>query len=334
MREFIDQVVRGQPLSAKVADRAVETLFSDTQSPESVSAFLGALRVRGETSIELLSLANKLRTECIRTPIEREDLLDTCGTGGDGSGTFNISTASSLILAGCGVKVAKHGNRSASSRCGSADVLEALSLKVDHSPEKTARSIELYSFGFQFAPHYHPLLKRVSSIRRSIGSPTLFNLVGPLVNPARVRFQVLGVYDERMLKSLAEVLLSLGTEEALLVHGDSGLDEISLSGATQVCHVRKGLIQSYSIHPEDFGVARSPLETIQGGDAKMNAGIIESILNGEERGPKRDVALMNASAGLLIMGLVRTWREGVDLARSTIESGKAYAVLNQLRRYI
>jgi anthranilate phosphoribosyltransferase len=260
---------------------------------------------------------------------EREALIDTCGTGGDVSGSFNISTATAFVVAGCGVRVAKHGNRSVSSQCGSADVVEALGVKIELEPERIAACIDDVGIGFLHAPLLHEAMKYVAPARRQMGIRTIFNMLGPLTNPAGANAQVIGVYAAHLTETLAEVLRSLGSSRALVVHGSDGLDEITISAESKVTELKDGELTTYSVKPEDFGFDRATLEEIRGGDARQNSRIILEVLEGS-RGPRRDVVLLNAAAALVASSRASRFIEGVALAADSVDSGRARAKLERL----
>jgi anthranilate phosphoribosyltransferase len=296
--------------------------------------------MKGETVEELIGFARVIRTKATpvrpRTPVgaalsgtEREMLVDTCGTGGDAAGTFNISTATAFVLAGAGVRVAKHGNRSVTSLCGSADVVEALGARIDLEPQDVARCIDEVGIGFLYAPLLHSAMRYVMLARREMKIRTVFNLLGPLCNPASAPAQVLGVYSEKLTEIMAQVLCELGSQRALVVHGSDGLDEITITGESKISEVRDGQVRTYYVAPEDFGLERAPIETLLGGDARRNADIILDILSGGD-GPRRDIVLLNAAGGLVAGGKSKTLREGIDLARRSLDSGEARARLERL----
>jgi len=309
-----------------------------------VGAFVTALRMKGETVAEITGAARVMRAKSLKIKvsgqradidtddinIDEETILDTCGTGGSGTNTFNISTTVAFILAASGIKVAKHGNRAVSSACGSADVLESLGIKLDISPAKVEYCIRKIGIGFLYAPLYHGAMKYALLPRKEIGIRTIFNILGPLSNPANANKQVLGVYEPRLVVIMAQVLRNLGVRHAMVVHGMDTLDEITITGKTMVAEVRKKKITGYFLTPKDFGLKASSLGSIKGGNVKQNAKIIKDILNGA-KGPKRDVVLMNASAALIVSGKVKNLREGVRIAAGIIDSGKALAKLNELK---
>jgi anthranilate phosphoribosyltransferase len=304
-----------------------------------IAAFLVALHMKGETVEEIVGFAEAIRKAA--APIhpdesaldvsgtERDALVDTCGTGGDASGTFNISTATALTVAGAGVRVAKHGNRSITSKCGSADVVEALGVNINLPPAKMGGCLNEVGIAFLFAPAMHSAMKYVQPARRELRLRTVFNLLGPLTNPARASAQVVGVYDEALVEKLAQALKLLGLQRALVVHGEDGLDEITLSGKTKIGEVRNEWVRVYEIAPEQFGLARAPLSTIMGGDVQANADIIRRILDGE-KSPKRDVVLLNASAALVAAGKADSIEAALPVAKESIDSGAAKAKLTGL----
>src|SRR5437867_2864250 len=329
----IRRVVEGNHLNRSEAESVMETLMSGQATDAQIASFLTALRMKGETVEELIGFARVIRSRV--SPVrprahvgaalsgtEREMLVDTCGTGGDATGTFNISTATAFVVAGAGVRVAKHGNRSVSSLCGSADVVEALGIRVDLPPEAVARCIDEVGIGFLYAPLLHSAMRYVMLARREMKIRTVFNLLGPLCNPAQATAQVLGVYNEKLTEMMARVLSELGAKRAFVVHGSDGLDEITVTGESKVSEVRDGQVITYYVSPEDFGINRALIKEILGGEAEHNAHIIREILSGGG-GPRSDVVLLNAAAGLVAGGKARTLREGVDLARHSIRSGEA-----------
>jgi anthranilate phosphoribosyltransferase len=298
-------------------------------TPAQVGAFLAALRIKGETVDEIAGAAEVMRARADRVHVGRDVFVDTCGTGGDGSNTFNISTTSAFVVAGAGVCVAKHGNRSVSSRCGSADVLAALGVNVDATKETVERSIAECGIGFLFAPKLHPAFKAVAGIRRELGIRSVFNLLGPLANPAGARRQVMGVYEPRWVPVLGGVLAALGAEHAFVVHGE-GLDEIAVTGMTHVAEVKDGAVDRYAMLPEDLGLKRWDRSEIAGGDAERNAAILRDVLGGQQGAP-RDAALANAAAALVAAEAARDLREGVRLAAESIDRGAAQDKLERLR---
>ncbi|MAF86086.1 MAG: anthranilate phosphoribosyltransferase [Dehalococcoidales bacterium] len=328
IKEAIQDLVSGRSLTTEEAASVMEEIMQGEVTPAQFGAFVTALRLKGETVDEIAGLAKIMRSKAVRVTI-REPLVDTCGTGGDGAHTFNISTAAAFVAAGAGLKVAKHGNRAMSSQCGSADVLEALGVRIDLNAKQVQRHLRKVGMGFMFAPSFHPAMEYATAPRREIGIRTVFNILGPLTNPADASAQVVGVADGSLVKKLALVLQSLGCYHALIVHGEDGLDEITVTGKTKVCELKDDAIKSYSISPEDFGLPRAGLGDLRGGTAGENAALMRSILAGVP-GPQRDVVLMNAAAVLLAGDRVRTLRQGVALAREVIDGGRARAKLEQL----
>jgi anthranilate phosphoribosyltransferase len=332
-------IAAGRSLSRTQAEAAMEEVLAGRATHEQIVALLSALKTKGETVDELVGFATAMRRHApaifpARQTHADEALVDTCGTGGDASGTFNISTVVAFVVAGAGVRVAKHGNRSISSRCGSADVLEQLAVQIDLPPESVARSIEKVGIGFLFAPAMHAATRHAAPARRELKARTVFNLLGPLTNPARVSAQVVGVYDANFSEPMAQALGELGVRRAFVVHGAEGLDEISLSGETRVSELRDGAVRTYTVTPEDFGLRRAPLEAIRGGDAKQNAEIVHKILGRSmlyrDYGPHREIVLANAAAALVAAGQVRDFLDGVRLAAKSIDSGEARERLDAL----
>jgi anthranilate phosphoribosyltransferase len=287
--------------------------------------------VRGESGGEILGFARALREHASAFPLPGDGLIDTCGTGGDGLATFNVSTLAGIVAAAAGARVAKHGNRAVSSRCGSADLLESLGVRIDGTAAVSVRCIEETGFGFLFAPHYHPMLRHLGPLRRELGFRSIFNLVGPLANPARVRHQVLGVPASSCLRPMAEALQSLGVTRALVVHGHDGSDEISLVGPTTAFEVTPGGLEERQFHPEDAGLRPCRSEDLAGGDAATNARIATSILDGE-KGPAHDFVVLNAAAALMVASRAATLRDGAEMARAALLSFRARGVLDSLRR--
>ncbi|MGA8223494.1 MAG: anthranilate phosphoribosyltransferase [Candidatus Acidiferrales bacterium] len=338
---FITQVVLGEgnDLSRKEAEAAMEDILSGDVEDTEIASFLAALRFKGETVDELVGFATAMRRHAapnfssLRLP-PGEPLVDTAGTGGDARGTFNISTAAAFVIAGAGVRVAKHGNRSFSSRCGSADVLEELGVRMDLAPERVARAIEEIGIGFLYAPAMHTAMRHAMTARRELKVRTVFNLLGPLTNPAGASAQIVGVFDPSFTELLAQALGELGVRSAFVVHGADGLDEISISGETYISELHDGTVRSYSVAPEDFGFSRAPLERLRGGDAKHNAQIIHHVLGHRdaphEHGPHRDIVLANSAAALVAAGRAGDFLEGVRLAAESIDSGAARARLEAL----
>ena len=326
MIQYLNQLVRGESLAEAEASRAMELIMRDEATPIQIAGFIVALRVKGETVEELAGLARTARA--MATPIDVDgDLLDTCGTGGDGSGSFNISTLAAIVAAACGARVAKHGNRAASSTCGSADVLEALGVRIDLPPAGVAACIREAGIGFLFAPIFHPSFRYASQPRKELGVRTVFNVLGPLCNPAGARRQALGVPEPRLAEKMAEVLVRLDVERALVFHAD-GLDELSTVGPSLVIELLDGGRRAYQLDAVDLGLPRASREDLRGGGPAENAVIAREILEGAA-GPRRDVVLLNASAALRAAGLARDWKEGLSLAAEAIDRGAAAGVLER-----
>ncbi len=330
-RKALETVFEKKSLGREGAREAMAFLISGEATDAQIGAFLGAMRTKGATAEELAGFVEGMRRAAVKLEVSREPLIDTCGTGGDGTGSFNFSTAAALVAAGAGVAVAKHGNRAVSSRSGSADVLEALGVPLDLSAEQAREAIERHGFAFLFAPLYHPAMKHVGKARKELGVRTVFNLLGPLANPAGVRRQVVGIYDAAFAETYARVLGLLGAEVALVVHGEDGMDELTLSGKTSIHRLEGGKISHEEVSPEDVGLARAPAEAMRGGSAQENAKKLEAVLRGEEKGPLRDGTLLNAAAALCVAGVAKTLKEGVEAARKSIDSGGAARVLEALR---
>jgi anthranilate phosphoribosyltransferase len=310
-----------------------QNLLPDVQIPDAqIKDLLIALAARPVTADELAGFVDAMRAAAVTLPFtdeERVRLVDTCGTGGDSSGTFNISTAVALVAAAAGAEIAKHGNRSLTSRCGSADVLDALGVPTALAPEQAVQCLRATGFAFLFAPLMHPAMRRVQAIRRALGRRTVFNVLGPLTNPALAPAQILGVYAADLVPLLAEAMVKLGVRHGFVVHGSDGLDEIALSGETEIAEVKNGAFQLWKFSPEDVGLERAPLSALQGGDAEENAAILQAIFHGET-GPRRDVVLINAAATLITAGMVPDFRRGVERAAQAIDSGAVRTTLAAL----
>jgi anthranilate phosphoribosyltransferase len=339
LHEALEKIVAEEDLSRVEAEAAMEEILSGRASDAQIAGILTALRMKGETVDELVGFATAMRRHA--APIftgnglpAEEALIDTCGTGGDASGTFNVSTAAAFVVAGAGVRVAKHGNRSISSRCGSADVLEHLGVRMDLAPDRVGRAIEETGIGFLFAPAMHLATRYAMSARRELRMRTVFNLLGPLTNPAGASAQIVGVYESSLTELLARALGELGVRRAFVVHGADGLDEISIAGETYIAELRDGAVRSYTVAPEDFGLRRAPLEAIRGGDAAHNAQIIHKILGRtmlyHDYGPHREIVLANAAAALVAAGRARDFLDGVRFAAQSIDSGAARERLEAL----
>lgn len=329
MKEFIDKLVRGEDLSPDEAHSSMKMVMSGGATPAQIGSFLTALRMKGETVEEISAFARVMR-EFASTihPRVKGTLVDTCGTGGDLIKTFNISTVSAFVVAGAGIPVAKHGNRSVTSKSGSADVLEALGVNINLSPEKVEKLIESVGIGFMFAPLFHSAMKHAIGPRKELGIRTVFNLLGPLTNPANADAQVVGVFAEELTDKLGGVLMNLGLKKALVVHGVDGLDEISNIGKTKITEVDQSKIESYMVSPEDFGLKKATVNDIIGGDSAYNANLAMKILDGEETGPRLDIVLLNAAAAIYAGGSADSIVEGIEIARNAITAGFA---LNKLK---
>lgn len=326
MKEYLAKVMRGERLSEEEAGAAMGTIMDGQATPAQIGALLAALAVRGETEDEVVGFARTMRSRAV--PLRARGAIDTCGTGGDGAGTFNISTVASLVVAACGVPVAKHGNRSASGRCGSADVLEALGVRVDPPVETVQRCFDETGWTFLFAPAFHASTRHAVGPRKELGVRTAFNLLGPLTNPALPEAQVVGVPRPELTGFVARCLLRLGLKRAWVVHG-SGLDEVTLAGPTMVAAVEDGAVRVATLSPEDAGLPRSDLAAVRGGDAAENAAITREVLEGT-RGPRRDVVLLNAAAALVVAGRASDLRAGVAQAAAAIDDGRALALLKRV----
>jgi anthranilate phosphoribosyltransferase len=323
IREAIDAIVnQGRSLGEEEAAAVMEEIMSGEATPAQLAAFLVALRLKGETVEEIAGMARVMRAKALRVPFEGPSLLDTCGTGGDGMGTFNVSTAAAFVAAGAGAIVAKHGNRAMTSQCGSADVLEALGARIDLPPEGVAHCLREVGVGFMFAPSFHPAMRFAAGPRREIGVRSVFNILGPLTNPAGAEAQVLGVADAAIGEKMTQVLGRLGCRHALVVHGEDGLDEMTLGGPTLVYELKEGGIRSYRVRPEEVGLRQASGQAVKGGSPQENAAAIRAVFSGEQ-GPLRDIVLLNSAAALVAADKVATLAEGVPLAARAIDSGAA-----------
>jgi len=330
--DAIKTVIDNKHLTKAEAEQVMNVIMSGEATPAQIAALITALRMKGETVDEISGFATTMRNKASRISPRVIELVDTCGTGGDQLHTFNISTTVAFVIAGAGLPVAKHGNRSVSSKSGSADVLEALGIKIDLTAEQVEKCIEDIGIGFMFAPNFHGAMKHAIGPRREIGIRTVFNILGPLTNPAGATAQVLGVYDPELTEVMAMVLGNLGVKHALVVHGHDGLDEISNTGESIISELKDGEVRTYAITPEQCGVARASIEDLKGGTAEDNAAITLEILKGA-KGPKRDVVLMNAAAGLIAAGKAESFEDGMDLAARSIDSGSALTKLQDLKDY-
>jgi len=323
---LIEKLGRREDLTTDEAASAMGVIMRGDAAPAQIAGLLVGLAMKGERPSELVGFARTMRAEAIALSKPAGEVFDTCGTGGDRSGTFNISTAAAIVLAACDVRVAKHGNRSVSSRCGSADVLEALGVNVSASPAVVERCLDEVGLAFFFAPIFHPAMRHAAQTRRDLGVRTAFNLLGPLTNPARPARQIVGVPRPELTELMARALLLLGSERAWVVHGADGLDELSTTGYTKVSECRNGTVQTFYVHPSDYALAKSSPETLKGGDATQNAQKIRDVLDGA-KGPSRDVVLLNASAALFVAGRCQSVQAGIATAKDAIDSGRAKALL-------
>ena len=321
IREAIISLSKKQDLSYETAETVMNEIMTGEASPVQMSAYLTALSLKGETIEEITASASGMRKHCVRL-LHHVDALEIVGTGGDGSHSFNISTTAAIITAAAGVPVAKHGNRGASSKCGSADVLEALGVNIHIAPDKSTELLKNIGICFLFAQNYHIAMKYVAPVRKELGIRTVFNILGPLTNPAGANMELMGVYDRELVEPLAKVLLNLDVKNAIVVHGKDGLDEISMSAPTTLCEVKNGWLRTYEITPEQFGFKQCAKEELVGGTPAENAAILRAVLNGE-KGPKRDAAVLNSAAALYISGKYESIHETVSVAEELIDSGKA-----------
>jgi anthranilate phosphoribosyltransferase len=329
IRDAIRKVVQAEDLSQEEAAAVMTEIMEGAATPAQIGCFLTALRLKGETIDEITGFAQVMREKATRIRCRRKDVVDTCGTGGDGLFTFNISTCAAFVAAGAGVPIAKHGNRSVSSGCGSADVLKELGANVEADPAVVERCLEDVGIGFLFAPKLHLAMKHAIGPRREIGIRTVFNVLGPLTNPAGAKRQLLGVYDGALTDTLARVLYNLGSKRVFVVHGEDGLDEISTTGRTHVTELSGSQIRVYTVHPKDFGLPVSSMEDLKGGDAATNAAMLREVLGGQ-KGPKRDIVLLNSAAVIVAGGKADDLKGGLELAEESIDSGRAMEKLDGL----
>ncbi len=332
IKESLAKLAYGEDLTEDEMIGATEAIMEGRASPAQIGSFLTALRLKGETVDEITGAARVMREKSLKVNFKAPVVIDTCGTGGDGAQTFNISTTAAFVVAAAGIPVAKHGNRAMSSRCGSADVLEALGVKVDLSPEKVERCLEETGIGFLFAPIFHQAMQHTVGPRKELGFRTVFNLLGPLTNPAAANCQLVGVFHPELTEVVAQALQRLGVERAVVVHGGGGLDELSLAGMNKASILRNGVITNLKFQAADLGLTPASKETLKGGGPAENARTTEEILKGIEQGPKLAVVLLNTGAALLASDLVSDLKAGIGLAQKLISEGKAYAKLEQLRR--
>jgi anthranilate phosphoribosyltransferase len=331
VEQLIEKAVRHEDLTTAEAAACMREVMDGRVTPATLAALLVALVMKGERPAEIVGFAQVMRERAVQLSAPLADVFDTCGTGGDKSGTFNVSSAAAIVVAACGVKVAKHGNRSVSSRCGSADVFEQLGVNVAAPPAVVERTLHDAGIAFFFAPTFHPSMKHAAATRRELGLRTAFNLLGPLTNPASARRQIVGVPRPELTELLARSLLLLGSDRAWVVHGADGIDEISTTGYTKVSECRGGAVYTFYVHPSDFGLAKSSLADLKGGDAVENAAIVRRVLAGD-RGPQRDVVMLNAGAALFVAGRADSIASGIAIAAAAVDSGAAAATLDLMAR--
>lgn len=332
MRRFIESVRAGNSLTYHEMREVTNAMFSEQITDLDIANFLTALSIKGETTEEIVAIVEVLRENATQIPVTSSVVFDNCGTGGDGSQSFNISTTCSFVLAGAGLKIAKHGNRSISSRTGSADVLEELGIALDFQPHEVDELLKLTNIAFLFAPHVHPKMKRIQVIRKSLGKPTIFNMIGPLTNPVSLSSQLVGVYRQDKLMTLADVLHRIGRKRAIVLTGAGGMDEASLAGDNHLVLMDEGDCIPFTLNAQEVGLSYAPLEAIRGGDAKQNAAILKSVLRGDPS-PYLDTVLLNAGIGLFAAGVTSTIQEGVHQARKSIRSGRALSIMNSVVAY-
>ncbi len=333
IKDILSKLISQRDLTEEEMNAVMEKLFSGELTSAQIGAFVSALATKGETFEELAGAARAMKNKATRIQVIAPVVVDTCGTGGDGLETFNISTTSAFVIAGCGVVVAKHGNRSVSSKCGSADVLEALGVNLNVHPEVVEEAIAEIGIGFLFAPLYHRAMKHAAQVRKELAVRTIFNMLGPLTNPAGASCQVLGVFAPHLTEMFASALRNLGIKKAFVVHGHDGMDEISVCAPTRITELGNGSTKTYDLYPEMFFGERASSDDIKGGTPETNAEILKAILSGKERGPKRNVVLINSAAGLVAAGKAETLEEGIRLAGDSIDSGKALKKLELLREF-
>ncbi len=331
-RENLNKIVQGKDLNEAEMSEMITRIFTGDIADSQIGAFMGALATKGETFEELAGAAHAMRKKAVRVQTSATTVIDTCGTGGDGLQTFNISTTTAFVVAGCGVTVAKHGNRSISSKCGSADVLETLGVNLNIDPEVVEEAVQEIGIGFLFAPLYHGAMKYAAKARQEVGIRSIFNMLGPLTNPAGATCQLLGVFAPELTEMFANALRLLGVKSAFVVHGHDGLDEISVCAPTRISELKDGLIRTYDITPEQFFGKEADPDALMGGDPKDNAEITQKILKGE-KGPKRDIVLLNSSAALVAAGVAEDFTQGIEMAKSSIDNGKAVSKLEELANF-
>jgi len=327
--QYLEILLNGKDLTYEQAKALQDTIFEGQVTEVQIAAFLAMMRMKRATAGEIAGLAQSLRDHAVRVKVDQDNLIDTCGTGGAVVKTFNISTASAFVAAGAGAYVAKHGNRGITSRCGSADVLEELGVNIDPGPDGVAQCIREAHIGFMFAPKFHPAMRFVQPIRKSLDFRTAFNILGPLANPAGAKAQVMGVSDAELLDRIVESLKMLGARRAMVVHGQ-GMDEISLLGKTRIVELRDGKITSLELDPADYGIANASIDALGSGDAIANAAVIREVLAGKEKGPRRDIVALNAAAAIVVAGLADSFAQAIPLAKASIDDGKALHCLERL----
>ncbi|MBU1005303.1 MAG: anthranilate phosphoribosyltransferase [Nanoarchaeota archaeon] len=331
IKEAISKLIEKQDLTMQEAESVMDEIMSGKATDAQIAGFLVALRLKGETIDEITACAKVMRQKSSRIkPKAHSKLIDVVGTGGDSSGTFNISTTASFVVAGAGIPVAKHGNKGVSSKSGSADVLSALGININLEPKKVEQCIDEVGIGFMFAPTFHSSMKYAIGPRKELGIRTIFNILGPLTNPAEAPYELMGVFSESLVEPMAEVLGKLGCKHALVVHGN-GLDELTICSKTKVAEYKDNKVNTYEIDPKDFNIKTASLNDIKGNSPEENAKITLNILEGKEKGPKRDIVLLNAGAAIYTAGMAKTIKEGIDLAKNSIDSGKALEKLNKLK---
>lgn len=330
MKEILAKLVDGNDLSVEEAKKAQEIILTGQATDAQIAAFLTALRMKGETIDEITGLASVLRDKANTIAPKVDKHVDLVGTGGDCTYSFNISTTSAFVVAAAGLPVAKHGNRSISSKSGAGDVLEALGVNISADPDVVSRCVETVGIGFMFAPHFNPAMKYVGKVRKELGFRTVFNTLGPLSNPSRAKAMVVGVYDKNLTETIANAMMNMGVERALVVSGNDNMDEITLTGATTISEIKDNTVNTYTVTPEQFGFETVELKELQGGDGKVNAKITKDILSGKEKGAKRNIVLLNAGATLYAGGMCSSIEEGIKLAEKTIDSGKAVSIIDAL----
>lgn len=330
MKEILAKLVAGNDLSVEEAKKAQEIILTGRATDAQIAAFLTALRMKGETIDEITGLASVLRDKANTIAPKVDKHVDLVGTGGDCTYSFNISTTSAFVVAAAGLPVAKHGNRSISSKSGAGDVLEALGVNISADSDVVSRCVETVGIGFMFAPHFNPAMKYVGKVRKELGFRTVFNTLGPLSNPSRAKAMVVGVYDKNLTETIANAMMNMGVERALVVSGNDNMDEITLTGATTISEIKDNTVNTYTVTPEQFGFETVELKELQGGDGKVNAQITKDILSGKEKGAKRNIVLLNAGATLYAGGMCSSIEEGIKLAEKTIDSGKAASIIDAL----